>query len=87
MSAIGIDRISSPVCRVYKKKIAGIFDIDETEFNSPDEGEIDMLIGLQYAVFHPVPVSTSGHLILYRNCFGTVLGGCHSDIHEDIQIH
>ena len=69
-----------------KRKIAGIFDIDETEINRPDEGEIDMLIGLQYAAFHPVPVSTSGHLILYRNCFGTVIGGRHPDIHEEIQI-
>ncbi len=84
--AIGIDRISSPINRVNKQEISRIFQVDESTINRPVEGEVDMLIGLQYAAFHPVPLRTEGHLILYRNRFGDTIGGNYPGIHENTKL-
>ena len=37
-------------------------------------GEIDVLIGVEYASLHPRMLQYSGHLVLYENIFGTCLG-------------
>ena len=84
--AIGIDRISSRINGVNKQEISQIFQVDESTINRPVEGEVDMLIGLQYAAFHPVPVQTEGHLILYRNRFGNTIGGNYPGIQENTKL-
>ena len=84
--AIGIDKISSSINRVSKQDISKVFQIDESTINRPAEGEVDMLVGLQYAAFHPVPIQTEGHLILYHNRFGKTIGGTHPGICENTKL-
>ena len=40
-------------------------------------GEVDTLIGYEYADFHPLKEQSSGHLLLLRNQFGRCVGGTH----------
>jgi len=83
---IGIEKISSAIGVIDTKKICGIFGIDERLVSRPTEGEIDVLVGLQYAAYHPVPVQSHGHMILYSNRFGKVIGGCHPAMREETRI-
>ena len=46
------------------------------------EGEVDILIGLDYAAFHPQMLQNKEHLVLYRNRFGKCLGGTHPRLVE-----
>ena len=48
-------------------------------------GEIDILIGLDFASFHPCMIQYHGHLMIYENRFGRCLGGTHTSIREDIK--
>jgi len=86
IQAIGIEKISSSIGYVDRHRISEIFRIDESIISRPTSGEIDLLIGLQYAAYHPAPVEIHGHLVLYSNRFGKVIGGSHPEIHEDTKL-
>ena len=53
------------------------------EINRPYGGEIDMLIGIQYAAYHPTCIEARGHLVLSQNRFGHIIAGSHPDIQEN----
>ena len=84
VSVLGIERISSDIKAVNvngvikKFKNTRIQDLDR-----PNEGQIDCLIGYEYAAFHPVRKQAVGHLLLLQNRFGTVIGGTHSQLVEN----
>ena len=86
IQVIGIERISSTICSADIKGLCNIFGLDEQQVRRPVEGEIDVLIGLQYAAYHPVPVQTHDHLILYSNRFGKVIGGSHPKMREKTSV-
>ena len=46
------------------------------------KGEIDVLIGYNYAAWHPVPKLSDGHLVILSNSFGVCVGGSHPEIIE-----
>ena len=71
----GIDKITSPIPSVDLKGISKLFkDVHEDELIRPT-GEVDTLIGYEYADFHPLKEQSSGHLLLLRNQFGRCIGG------------
>ena len=73
----GIDKITSPIPAVDIKGISKLFqDVYEEELIRPT-GEVDALIGYEYADFHPLKEQSSGHLLLLRNQFGRCVGGTH----------
>jgi hypothetical protein len=76
----GIKKISSQIEKVNADDIARLFRVGATEIARPEEGEIDVLIGQQYAAFHPVRFEASGHLLLMKNEFGLVVAGSHPQI-------
>ena len=86
IQAIGIEKISSAIGQIDRRRISEIFRINESLISRPSDGEVDLLIGLQYAAYHPTPVETHGHLILYSNRFGKVIGGSHPEIRENTKI-
>ena len=86
IQVIGIEKISSAIGAVDNKRLCLVFGLDEQQVCRPRSGEIDVLIGLQYAAYHPVPVQTCGHLILYSNRFGKTIGGSHPEICERTSI-
>ena len=52
------------------------------EVDRPKEGEVDCLIGYEYAAFHPHRTEAIGHLLLLHNRFGTIIGGTHPKLEE-----
>ena len=47
------------------------------------KGEVDVLIGLDYASFHPQKIQNNEHLVVYENRFGICIGGTHPSIKEN----
>ena len=79
----GIDKITTAVKRIKLDGIIHLFrGLDGKEVERP-EGEIDVLIGFEYAGFHPVQEQSSGHLLLLKNRFGRCLGGSHPELTEN----
>ena len=80
--AYGIDRISTPIEKTNSKTVLSLFKgIDETHIHRPT-GEIYMLIGFEYAGFHPEKMHAVKHLLIMKNMFGSCLGGSHPLIQE-----
>ena len=81
IEAYGLDRISSHIDQVDIRQAAKLLRVKPSEINRPSSGEIDLLIGLQYAAFHPVRRKVSGHLILMSSEFGgNVIAGSHPNV-------
>ena len=79
--AYGIPKISSAIERIDVELLAGILEIDLKGLERPT-GEVDLLIGFEYAGFHPERIKSKGHLLLLENKFGRCIGGSHQDIVE-----
>ena len=84
VEAFGIEKISSEIEKVNLDEIAKMFNMRPAEIGRPENGEIDLLIGQQYAAFHPVEVK--GHLLLMKNQFGLVVTGSHPQIKKSTTI-
>ena len=79
----GIDKISIPVKAIDISPIKKLFDDDAlSEINRPC-GEIHVLIGFEYAGYHPLRITCKKHLLLMKNQFGTCLGGYHPNLFEE----
>ena len=79
--AYGIDKISTSIEAYDTSSIAKLFNIAASEVTRP-EGEIDMLIGYEYAGFHPDKEKSVNHLVLLKNKFGRCFGGTHETMIE-----
>ena len=66
----GLEKISSQVDRFDLNKVAKLLKVEVGELSKPREGEVDLLIGQQYAAFHPSRHSSAGHLLLLKNDYG-----------------
>lgn len=86
IEVFGIEKISSPITTINLSQIAKLLEINASEIQRPDEGEIDILIGMQYAGFHPVRVNSKGHLLVLQNRFGSIVAGSHRMIKETTKI-
>ena len=56
----------------------------EADISRP-EGEVDLLIGYDYAAWHPVKEQESRQLLILGNCFGKCIGGKHTLLHNTTQ--
>ena len=81
LSLFGINKISSDIVGINTDVIcAKFYGLTEKYLDRPTEGEIDCLIGYNYAAFHPLKIQSIGHLLLLKNQFGYVIGGTHPSI-------
>ena len=81
----GIDKISTDLESIDLSKITHLFKgVPMRELQRP-QGEIDVLIGFEYAGFHPLRKKSNGHLLLMENRFGKCIGGSHPLIREKTQ--
>lgn len=81
----GIDKISSYMHSINVDGVLHLFHgVKKAEVDRP-VGEIDVLIGFEYAGFHPVRLQSSHHLLLLGNQFGRCLGGSHWKLRESAQ--
>ena len=85
IDALGIEKISTAVNKVTYNGLEKLFSVTLAQMQRP-VGEVNLLIGMQYAAFHPVRVESSGHLLLLRNRFGYVVAGSHPNISEDTKV-
>ena len=83
--AYGIQRISTPIEMINMERVVSLFDDNNIRGVERPTGEVDMLIGFEYAGFHPEKVQAVNHLLLLRNMFGKCLGGSHQCIQESTQ--
>ena len=76
----GIEKISTNLQRICVKNAANLFaNVKPSEITRP-VGEIDLLIGFEYAGYHPSRIDANDHLLLLENRFGRCLGGSHNSL-------
>ena len=78
----GIDKISSEVRDIDISSASKLFsNVNLKDLQRPT-GEIDILIGFEYAGYHPARMQNNGHLLVMENQFGKCLSGSHPSIAE-----
>lgn len=83
ISVLGIDRISTDITPIEVSGVIKLLEgVSRQDLDRPEEGEIDCLIGYEYAAFHPVRKQAAGHLLLLENRFGMIIGGTHPTLKE-----
>ena len=88
IKAVGIDVISSSVNHIKVDEIDKIFPwIDVNRVKCPIKGQIDILIGFQYAAYHPTIIDNSEHLLLLENRFGFTIAGEYPEIQYGTVLH
>ena len=86
IEVLGIKKISTSISKVNSDELVKLFTVDQSKVKRPDGEEIEILIGMQYAAFHPVRRESSGHLLLLQNRFGYVIAGTHPSIKETTKV-
>ena len=82
ITAFGIDNITNAISHVEVDELVHLFNnINKRDVQRP-EGEVDILVGLEYAAWHPVREQSYEHLLIYGNVFGKCLGGHHPSLNE-----
>jgi len=77
-----IDKISENIGDIDMLKVATFFSGVNLQRVRP-KGSVDVLIGYNYAAWHPVPKLFAGQLVILSNSFGMCLGGSHPEIFEE----
>nr|XP_058940528.1 uncharacterized protein LOC131768833 [Pocillopora verrucosa] len=74
LEVYGIDKITNDIQGIDSTFIASMFNnILQKDINRP-EGKVDVLIGYQYAAYHPQKEQNNGHLLLLENVLLENLG-------------
>ena len=71
----GFDKITSDVAKFELNSIVKQFENISLQDVERPCGEVDLLIGFDYAGWHPIPEQANGHLIILSNIFGKCVGG------------
>ena len=78
----GIDKFTSDIQSINIDGVVQLFkNVSKEEIVCPT-GAIDVLVGYEYAGFHPEREQNSEHLLLLKNRFGRCIGGTHPLIEE-----
>ena len=76
LSVMGVERIPSDTRAINMNEIKDMFRSANLNYlMRPEYGEVDLLVGYEYADFHPTKKEANGHLLLLENRFGLVLWG------------
>ena len=83
----GINKITSDIEHVNVESIVLLFrNVTKEEIARP-AGPVDVLIGYEYAAYHPEREQNIGHLVLLKNRFGRCVGGTHPLLKEVYMTH
>ena len=74
----GIERISGAIDPVDMSEIK---ELSAFHVKRP-AGEVDVLIGYEYAGYHPTVEDSVGHLLVLENRFGRCIGGAHPKLKD-----
>ena len=76
IDVIGLDKISNNITKIDLEPFLKLFNtIKGSAISRPENGEVDVLIGYDYAGYHPVRIQASGHLMVLTNRFGSIIAG------------
>ena len=85
INAYSMEKITNEISSINISTIKKLIsNIDPYEICRP-VGTVDLLIGFEYAAWHPVQLQAIGHLLVLSNMFGKCLGGSHPLIYENLQ--
>ena len=83
---LGIDVISNSKSKVNMeiKEAVKLFPwTDKCRIKCPVAGAIDILIGFDYAGYHPQRIESIQHLVLLENHFGYTIAGSHETLKQN----
>ncbi|KAJ8032137.1 hypothetical protein HOLleu_25575 [Holothuria leucospilota] len=80
IEAYGIECVTAKVANKDLAHLAKLFRGVSAEEVSRPSGEVDLLVGFEYAGYHPVKAQACGHLALLENQFGRCIGGSHPSL-------
>ncbi|XP_071944795.1 uncharacterized protein [Antedon mediterranea] len=83
ISAYGIDQITSNIECIAVQHVVGLFSKVRFEEIKRPTGQVDLLVGYEYAGYHPIRMEAAEHLLLLENRFGKCLGGSHPTLKEN----
>ena len=82
LQVYGIDKVSTHLKPIDLSDVIKLFkNVSELELQRP-EGEVDVLVGFEYAGYHPVREQSVNNLLVLRNQFGVCMGGSHKLLQE-----
>ena len=85
VSAYGIDRITSRISPFDRNSIAKSFpDIPIDQISRP-VGDVELLVGYDFAAWHPTKEKCNQHLLLLANQFGKCFAGSHASLEESTE--
>ena len=87
IEAYGIDQITSDIESMSIENLANLFKSVSKDYIVRPAGPVDVLIGYEYAAYHPQRTQNIGHLLLLQNRFGLCIGGTHPSIKDKIKKH
>ena len=81
----GIDNISSLAGTITPSDVLSLFPyVEKNRIHIPSAGDIELLIGIKYAEYHPRRIDNRNHLLLLENRFGVTVAGSHSIIKQSL---
>jgi len=87
LEVYGINKITSDIEHVDEESTAHLFrNIIKDEIARP-AGQVNVLIGYEYAAYHSEKEQNIGHLVLPKNRFGRCIGGTHPLLKEMCVAH
>ena len=80
--AYGIEKITNEISNINTGHMNKLFNQANMPQMRRPSGTVDLLIGFEYAAWHPTREQAAGHLLLLSNIFGKCMGGYHPRLNE-----
>ena len=85
--AYGIEKITTEISNINTGHMNKLFNQGNMSQVRRPSGTVDLLIGFEYAAWHPIREQAAGHLLLLSNIFGKCMGGYHPRLNEQTEKH
>ena len=86
IEVLGMEKISTPINYIDIGFVKEVFEHCPKDIVRPTGREIDILVGIEYAAYHPVQREICGQLVLLENRFGYVVAGSHPRLKEQTSL-
>ena len=86
IEAYGIQKESSAISHVNMESFAKLFIKATSDISRANGEDIDLLVEMHNAAYHPVKIEEHGHLLLMKNLFGSLIAGSHPSIKEQTKL-
>ena len=80
--AYGIEQITNEISNINTINMNKLFNVKNMSEVKRPMGTVDLLVGFEYAAWHPIKERAVDHLLLLSNIFGKCWGGYHPSLNE-----